>query len=232
MNYRRTFRELNDGEFIGYLERSEELTFEAQLHLLEVAKERKLPNIDSLISTLEDHIEIEMKDVRSLKYLNHLGFSVDTSGDCLTVIRSKATRNMDVLGLLIGIVLSPNIFSAYNSIQELINNKINTVAVFVAMIFLGLSYLSAALIYRSLNRIIEYRGFQLTKNSQGSVHITKNSSHKNIDTSVSTDSLKLIGDENELSLVYADGALEVDLISTNGGIRAMETLKALHQKLI
>lgn len=231
MNYRRTFRELSDNEFIEYLERSEELTFEAQLHLLEVANERNLA-VDSLISNLKEHVESEMEEVRSLKYINHLGFTVDTSKEYFTVSRSKATRNMDILGFVIGVLLSPNLYSAYISILELINNRISTVAVLIAVILTGLSFLSAALIYKCLNRIIEYRGFQLSKDSVGSIYVSKNSSNGSLNQTIDRETLRVSGDDTELSLVYSNGEREIELITTRGGIRAMETLKALHQQLI
>jgi hypothetical protein len=225
MDYKRNFRELSVDEFVETLRHSSELTFEAQLHLLEIAKERNIQN-EEYMSTLQGHIDAEMQEIYSLKYLNHLGFSVDRSVDYLRIVRSKPTRNMDILGFLIGVLLSPSIYNAVVSGRQLIDQGMNGMLILVTTIYVGLSFLSLALIYKTLNRLFEYKGFELSTRGEGTVNIVKALASGTIREEVGIDKVKIVGDESELGLHYNDGVKEIKLITTKGGVRAMETLIA------
>ena len=220
MDYKNNFENKNTAELLELVSEPGSLSYEAKLGLKEVMESRKIAIPDSLIG----EINSEEKQIESLKYLRNLGFSFDKDDGKILVLRRWTFIIVDIVTLIIGVLMSYLITISWNSMKTIYADGLSFNPLLIGIVSLLIGLLGLGLFYRSLNRLVEYSGFSITKDPSGTIIVKKSGSE--FIESVLTNSLFEVRDKDSYKvLVYSQiEGEELELIRTRGGIRHQQTL--------
>lgn len=229
MNYKATFEEKTDRELSQMLASVDDMNYDALKALYEVIKERKGYGYDQeWFGRLEKRLQGETDAIQSLKYLKNLGFELNDTGAELKLTRAKLARRVDVVALVVGFLMSLCLIGAITTWQGIFNGEVAFASIMVALILSVLGSIGLALLIRAVNRIMEYRGFELVRSGKN-VILRKTQDLATRKYDLTTDSLALLSQDKSLQYVAKlSGSDEtVPIITVRGGLYKQATLKRL-----
>jgi len=232
MNYYENFKGLTDDELARVL-RDSELNYDARLQLRKILQEREDDVFTAELEELNNHLNQEHEDVKSLKYLKNIGFDHYEMDGRLEIRRSKTTRWIDILGLVLGILLCLLFaYGAFTGWQGIYQNGLTAGRLIGAFINTGLTVTGVLLIVKCLGRLLEFRRFRLIKDPVEGLFVYKHAPKGLVSGKISPDDIEFTSHDGQYAITYTPQNREpVQLIYTSAGPRSKATLEALFKSL-
>ncbi len=233
MLYNKIFEKKEQPELVDLLRNRNSLNYNAKKSLHEVIQSDDffIKNYQNEIGELKSQIENEDASIASFSYLKYLGFKVIQDKASIKVTRLPLFYFIDVIGILIGALLSGMAYFALPKWLFMYENGVSVVPAVVAVTSSLVMLIGILLVVRSISRYFEFSGFEIVKNNSGLM--IKKRSDVFVDSILVHDSkLGLLETDHELSLVYHNDQGEiVPIIKTRGGMRVRRTLVHLKNLL-
>lgn len=165
MNYANIYREKTSEELVMILENVDELSYEAKTALYDFLQNEKPSDLevsDDKIEELRSSYLSEDEDISSLKYLSNLGFKIKGSVNEIEIRRSRSAIIIDVISFVIGLLLISKLYPGYQSLNSIIS-EFEMMKMIGGIINLIIGFGGLALLFRALNRVMEYKSFRIKK---------------------------------------------------------------------
>ena len=165
MNYANIYREKTSEELVMILENVDELSYEAKTALYDFLQNEKPSDLevsDDKIEELRSSYLSEDEDISSLKYLSNLGFKIKGSVNEIEIRRSRSAIIVDVISFVIGLLLISKLYPGYQSLNSIIS-EFELMKMIGGIINLIIGFGGLALLFRALNRVMEYMSFRIKK---------------------------------------------------------------------
>ncbi|XOV94536.1 MAG: hypothetical protein ACFHWX_07490 [Bacteroidota bacterium] len=233
MIYNKIFKQKERNELIDLLSERKKLNYNAKSALLDIinADEYFTSNFSEALDELKADVEKEESSITSFDYLKYLGFRISKEGDTIKVTRLSRFYLVDLIGVLIGALLSGIIYFGIPSWNMLLSEGISTVPIVISVLTTVIALIGLILLVKSLSRYIEYSGFEIVKNASG-LMIKKRNDILIESVLVKESSLDLEESEKGLAMVYHDEqGKSINIIQTKGGVHVRKTLIQLKNLL-
>ena len=165
MNYANIYREKTSEELVMILENVDELSYEAKTALYDFLQNEKPSDLevsDDKIEELRSSYLSEDEDISSLKYLSNLGFKIKGSVNEIEIRRSRSAIIVDVISFVIGLLLISKLYPGYQSLNSIIS-EFEMMKMIGGIINVIIGFGGLALLFRALNRVMEYKSFRIKK---------------------------------------------------------------------
>ncbi len=191
------YKEKTDRELIELSTMHEKLTFQAQLDLLEELNHR---NIVEKAKDLEYTIEKTMSEIKNLKYLKDIGFTIKKLGDSLIITRTLKAIIVDVIASVFGILFCiVGLFGILGLIGSFFNEtEFNLSSLVGELARIGVGILGVRFL-KGIKRLIDYFGFEL-QNTNGIIILKKRFDLKLVEIQKNVSFLNLEKQADRLSL--------------------------------
>lgn len=226
MIYNKIFKQKERSELIDLLADRKRLNYDAKTALLEMINSDGFFNsqYSEEVDELKQDVDHEEGSISSFAYLKYLGFRINQSGDTIKLTRLSRFYFIDLLGVLIGAILSGIAYFGWSEWQVIFSEGVSTMPVVISLSTTIVSIIGIILLIRSLARYLEYSGFEITKNSTG-LMIKKRNDIMVDSVLVKNSSLDIEQSDSSISLVYInDQGESVPIIKTRGGMKVRKTL--------
>ena len=222
MNYKVVFEKKTERELGQMLMSIDDMSYEASKALYEEIQQRKGDQFNTeRFKKLEQRLEKENEEISDLKYLQNLGFELYPDGDKLILRRTRLSKTIDAIAIFIGLLLSACLIGAILVWIDMFKEDMTFAAIMMAIVLSIVGFSGLALMLRAVNRIMEYKGFELVRDGQSvSIKKTQDITVKSYDLTV------------ENLVINVDGKMlqYVAKLPGNGEILPLITVKATMYK--
>ncbi|UOB17859.1 hypothetical protein [Abyssalbus ytuae] len=205
-------------------EKSPKLTYTAKIELKNELEKRKIIEVEPLVSL----INYETDEIKSLKFLEDIGFTIKKNDDGIIITRTKYAITLDIIAVILGLILVVagifNLVSAFASFFS--DSNFNMSGFLINILFVVIGGYGFKML-SGINRLLEFSGFKLIA-VQDIITLQKRFDLKLQTVERSKTDLKLVSNSTGLMLELDD--IEVFSANPESPVQTL-TMKALYNHL-